>query len=73
VERHALTSLAAKYGYRSDLTFYTRHGDVFAYLCGIITLGILAAALRARLRRPTAASRARNSKRMAGPPKAHVE
>ena len=24
VPRHALTSLAAKYGYRSDLTFYTR-------------------------------------------------
>jgi apolipoprotein N-acyltransferase len=42
VERHALTSLAAKYGYRSDLTFYTRHGDVFAWLCGIISLLVLA-------------------------------
>ena len=38
-----LTSLAARYGYRSDLTFYTLHGDLFAYLCGIITLGIIAA------------------------------
>ena len=38
IQRHALTSLAAKYGYRSDLTFYTLHGDLFAYLCGIITL-----------------------------------
>ncbi len=73
VERHARTSLAAKYGYRSDLTFYTRHGDLFAYLCGIITVGMIAAALRARLRRPTAASRTLNSKRMAGPAKAHVE
>ena len=27
VPRHALTSLAARYGYRSDLTFYTVHGD----------------------------------------------
>jgi len=52
VARHALTSLAARYGYRSDLTFYTVHGDVFAYLCGIISLGILAAMVRARLRRP---------------------
>jgi apolipoprotein N-acyltransferase len=43
VQRHALTSLAARYGYRSDQTFYTMHGDLFAYLCGIITLGIIAA------------------------------
>jgi apolipoprotein N-acyltransferase len=42
VQRHALTSLAARYGYRSDQTFYTMHGDVFAYLCGIITLAIIA-------------------------------
>jgi apolipoprotein N-acyltransferase len=52
VPRHVLTSLAARYGYRSDLTFYTVHGDVFAYLCGIISLVILAAALRAYLRGP---------------------
>jgi apolipoprotein N-acyltransferase len=52
VQRHALTSLAARYGYRSDLTFYTRHGDVFAYLCGIISFGIIAAAIRAHLRGP---------------------
>jgi apolipoprotein N-acyltransferase len=45
VERHARTSLAARYGYRSDLTFYTVHGDLFAYLCGIITLGVIAAVL----------------------------
>jgi apolipoprotein N-acyltransferase len=50
IPRHMLSSLAAKYGYRSDLTFYTRHGDLFAYLCGIISLGILAAAGRPYLR-----------------------
>ena len=43
VQRHALTSLAARYGYRTDLTFYTVHGDLFAYLCGIISLGMIAA------------------------------
>jgi apolipoprotein N-acyltransferase len=43
VQRHALTSLAARYGYRTDLTFYTVHGDLFAYLCGIISLGVIAA------------------------------
>jgi apolipoprotein N-acyltransferase len=51
VPRHVLTSLAARYGYRSDMTFYTLHGDLFAYLCGIITVGILAAVVRAYLRR----------------------
>jgi apolipoprotein N-acyltransferase len=51
VQRHALTSLAARYGYRSDLTFYTLHGDVFAGLCGIITLGIIAAMVWESLRR----------------------
>ena len=52
VPRHALTSLAGRYGYRSDLTFYTVHGDLFAYLCGIISITILAAALRTGLRGP---------------------
>jgi len=51
VQRHALTSLAARYGYRSDHTFYTLHGDLFAYLCGIITLGIIAATVWLSLRR----------------------
>jgi apolipoprotein N-acyltransferase len=39
--RHVLTSLAVRYGYRGDVTFYARHGDLFAALCGII--GIVAA------------------------------
>ena len=51
VQRHALTSLAARYGYSSDQTFYTIHGDLFAYLCGIITLGIIAATVWFSLRR----------------------
>jgi apolipoprotein N-acyltransferase len=51
VQRHALTSLAARYGYRSDQTFYTLHGDLFAYLCGIITLGIIAATVWVSQRR----------------------
>lgn len=51
VQRHALTSLAARYGYRSDQTFYTMHGDLFAYLCGIITLGIIAVTVWLSLRR----------------------
>jgi apolipoprotein N-acyltransferase len=43
VPRHELVALTADYGYRSDLTFYTRHGDVFAALCAI-ACGIIAVA-----------------------------
>lgn len=39
--RNAETSLVARYRYEDDLTFYTRYGDVFAYVCGIIVLGVL--------------------------------
>ena len=52
VPRHVLTSLAARYGYRNDITFYTEHGDVFAYSCGIISFAVLASALRFYLRGP---------------------
>jgi apolipoprotein N-acyltransferase len=38
VPRHIFTSLAARYGYRTDRTFYTMYGNVFAWLCGIITM-----------------------------------
>ncbi|MGB7136739.1 MAG: apolipoprotein N-acyltransferase [Acidobacteriaceae bacterium] len=43
--RHQLTSLIARYGYESDLTFYTRHGDLFAYLCCLVAIAALAAGL----------------------------
>jgi apolipoprotein N-acyltransferase len=43
--RHQLTSLVARYGYESGLTFYTRHGDLFAWLCCAIAIAALGAAL----------------------------
>jgi apolipoprotein N-acyltransferase len=39
--RNVETSLVVRYGYERDLTFYTRYGDVFACLCGIIVIGAL--------------------------------
>ncbi len=48
--RGIFTSLAVQYGFRDDVTFYTRYGDVFAWLCGIITLGALAFFLKKRIR-----------------------
>jgi apolipoprotein N-acyltransferase len=40
-ERKIRTALPAPYGLRSDATFYVRHGDWFAWLCAIISLGAL--------------------------------
>jgi apolipoprotein N-acyltransferase len=48
--RGIFTSLAVQYGFRNDLTFYTRYGDVFAYACGIITLGAIPFLLSIRRR-----------------------
>ncbi|MDI3254332.1 MAG: apolipoprotein N-acyltransferase [Bacillota bacterium] len=47
--RHENTSLAVRYGYENGLTFYSRNGDVFAGLCGIISIAAIALALRFRL------------------------
>ena len=38
----ATGALAVRYGFREDLTFYTLHGDLFAFLCAGISLGALA-------------------------------
>jgi apolipoprotein N-acyltransferase len=51
--RKVRTALAAPYALISGTTFYTRHGDWFAYLCAIISAGALLTrfALPARERR----------------------
>jgi apolipoprotein N-acyltransferase len=36
--RHAQSSLFARFNYISRETFYTRHGDLFAWLCAIIAI-----------------------------------
>ena len=36
--RHVETSLLAHFNYGSKQTFYTRHGDLFAWLCAIIAI-----------------------------------
>jgi len=42
-ERNVRTTLAAPYALSSGTTFYTRHGDWFAYLCAIISAGVILA------------------------------
>jgi apolipoprotein N-acyltransferase len=40
--RHVRTAFAFPFDYRSDLTFYTRHGDWFAWLCAVVSAAALA-------------------------------
>jgi len=51
IPRHQVDSLPAAYGFRDDITFYTAHGDVFAWACAILALGVVGWSLRAALRR----------------------
>jgi apolipoprotein N-acyltransferase len=41
IPRHQVDALPAQFGFRDDVTFYTAHGDVFAWLCVIVGLGIV--------------------------------
>jgi apolipoprotein N-acyltransferase len=41
IPRHAVDALPAAYGFRDDVTFYTAHGDVFAWACAVLSLGAL--------------------------------
>jgi apolipoprotein N-acyltransferase len=51
IPRHQEDALPAQFGFRSDVTFYTAHGDVFAWLCVALGLGISGWAGRKLLRR----------------------
>ena len=46
--RKVRTALAAPYALVSGTTFYTRHGDWFAYLCAIISAGAIVARFLSR-------------------------
>jgi apolipoprotein N-acyltransferase len=49
VQRHIRTSARVGFGYENDITFYTAHGDWFAYLCALVTSGAVWASLRKRI------------------------
>ena len=40
--RHVRGSLAVNFGYETDETFYTRHGDWLAWICAVVTAAMLA-------------------------------
>lgn len=41
IPRHTTDALVAQYGFNARTTFYTEHGDVFAWLCAILSLGLV--------------------------------
>jgi apolipoprotein N-acyltransferase len=41
IPRHQVDALPARFGFRDDITFYTAHGDVFAWVCVMVSLGLL--------------------------------
>jgi apolipoprotein N-acyltransferase len=51
IPRHAEQALLAGYGFRDDITFYSSHGDLFAWACAILGLGVLGWAGRSLLRK----------------------
>ena len=50
IPRHQTDALPAGYAFRDDVTFYTAHGDLFAWLCAILALGLVGWAGRKLLR-----------------------
>jgi len=41
IPRHKVDALPAEFGFRDDVTFYTQHGDVFAWVCALVAVGIV--------------------------------
>ncbi len=50
IPRHQVDALPAQYGFRDDITFYTEHGDVFAWACAILGLGMVGWSAKVTLR-----------------------
>ncbi len=50
IARHTVDALPAQYGFRDDVTFYTEHGDVFAWLCLMVSIAVLAWSLKIEIR-----------------------
>jgi apolipoprotein N-acyltransferase len=46
IPRHRVDALPAQFGFRDDITFYTAHGDVFAWCCAILSIAVLVGALQ---------------------------
>jgi apolipoprotein N-acyltransferase len=55
IPRHQTDALPAEYGFRDDVTFYTAHGDLFAWACALLAFVVIFWSGRQVLRRYVAA------------------
>ncbi|MGB8261847.1 MAG: apolipoprotein N-acyltransferase [Terracidiphilus sp.] len=46
IPRHQADALPAAYGFRDDITFYSEHGDLFAWLCVLLSFGTVVWAVK---------------------------
>jgi apolipoprotein N-acyltransferase len=53
IPRHQVDALPAQFAFRDDVTFYTAHGDIFAWLCALLGLGLVGWAGRKLVRQAT--------------------
>ena len=51
--RHQANALPAQYSFGTDVTFYSAHGDVFAWVCAILSIGVVVVSIN-RLQKPVA-------------------
>ncbi|HXE05591.1 MAG TPA: apolipoprotein N-acyltransferase [Bryobacteraceae bacterium] len=49
IPRHQVGALAARFGFRDDITFYAAHGDLFAWACAILSIGVVILCLQLTL------------------------
>ncbi len=54
IPRHQTDALPAQFGFRDDVTFYTAHGDVFGWLCVLLSFGVVVWSGRKLLRQRAA-------------------
>lgn len=38
IPRHRVDALPARFAFRDDVTFYTQHGDAFAWICAVVSI-----------------------------------
>ncbi len=63
IPRHQVDALPAQYGFRDDVTFYANHGDVFAWLCVLFSIIVLARSLKIEIRQIASRAGTSNQRR----------
>jgi apolipoprotein N-acyltransferase len=53
IPRHKVDALPAEFAFRDGITFYTAHGDVFAWFCAIVSIGLVLWAMNRRTSKST--------------------